>query len=333
MSEPSETKQTVLAMLSQGQTLSGEELSRRLGVTRAAVWKAVEALRAEGYVIASRTRVGYRLAARPDNLSPEEITRFGGADAFPGAPLYCYACVEGSTNQLAKELALSGAPHGTAVIADTQTGGRGRFGRPFFSPPGRGVYLSLIARPGWPPERYGLLTILTAAAVSDAVEAVCGRRPAVKWVNDLLLDGLKIAGILTELSFEGESGQVDSAVIGIGLNGNGTTFPDELTGIAGSLEMAAGRPVVRAQLAAQLLCRLADMFRLREEDIPARVARYRADCVTLGRTVTVTRGERREQGQALALEDDGALRVRFGDGRVEAVRSGEVTLHIEDGSF
>jgi BirA family biotin operon repressor/biotin-[acetyl-CoA-carboxylase] ligase len=184
-----------------------------------------------------------------------------------------------------------------------------------------------VARPGWLPERYGLLTILTAVAVSDAAEAVCGRRPAVKWVNDLLLGGLKIAGILTELSFEGESGQVEWAVIGIGLNCNGADFPPELAGVAGSLEMACGYPVARARMAAELLRRLAGMFRLRDAALPERLDAYRAACVTLGQQAIVTRGDKREPGLALALEDDGALRVRFADGRIESVRSGEVTLH------
>ena len=251
-------------------------------------------------------------------MTADEIRRCGAG--FPGAPLFYYELVEGSTNRLAKELAHSGAPHGTAVIADSQTGGRGRFGRPFFSPPGRGIYLSLVARPDWPRERLPLLTVCTAAAVCDAVEASCLRRPAVKWVNDLYLDGRKVCGILTELS-------AGWAVIGLGINVNGHAFPPELQGIAGSLQMAAGGPLDRSRLAAGVLESLARMLDAPPEAYADYLRRYRAGCFTVGRAVTVTRGGRSERGQALSVEDDGALLVRFEDGRTEAVRSGEATLH------
>ena len=318
------TKENVLLLLSDGETLSGEHLSERLNVTRAAVWKAVEALRADGYAIESSTRVGYRLTGSPDLLTAGEIGRYGRA--FPGAPLFCHAVVEGSTNQVAKSLAADGAAHGTAVIADSQTGGRGRFGRSFFSPPGRGMYLSLIVRPDWPPERLSLLTILTAVTVCDAVEAVCDRRPGVKWVNDLFLDGRKICGILTELTMEGESGQAESAVIGVGVNVNGCDFPPELQDVAGSLEMCAGQPIRRARLAAKVLTGLEEMLSAPQETDALALARYRADCLTVGREVTVTRQGIGAKGNALSVEDDGALLVRFEDGHTEAIRSGEATL-------
>ena len=236
----SNTKDRVLLLLSEGQTVSGEELSRRLSLTRAAVWKAVEALRADGYVIESSTKVGYRLTGSPDVPTSGEIRRHTAG--LLDAPILYHAIVEGSTNQLAKGQALAGAAHGTAVIADRQTGGRGRFGRAFFSPPGRGLYLSYIARPDWTAETLSLLTVYTAVAVCDAVQTVCELRPRAKWVNDLLMGEKKICGILTEASLEGESGRLEWAVIGIGINVNGCEFPPELENIAGSLEMAAGRP-------------------------------------------------------------------------------------------
>lgn len=260
-------------------------------------------------------------------MTAEEIRRCG--TGFPDAPLYYHELVEGSTNRVAKELALSGAPHGTAVIADSQTGGRGRFGRPFFSPPGRGIYLSLVARPVWPRERLPLLTVYTAAAVCDAIEASCARRPEVKWVNDLFMDGRKVCGILAELSFEQGSGRVAWAVIGVGINVNGCEFPPELQGTAGSLEMAAGGPVKRARLAAGVLKALADMLDAAPEAYAHYLRQYRAGCLTLGRTVSVTRNGECKRGQAMSVEDDGALLVRFEDGRTEAVRSGEATLHSE----
>ncbi len=325
------TKQQVLAALQTGETLSGEHLSRQLNLSRAAVWKAVEALRRDGYRIESHTRVGYCLADSPDVLSRAEIARYGGDAAFPGAPIICHKRLEGSTNHAARALALTGAPHGTVVIADEQTSGRGRLGRSFYSPPGVGLYLSLLARPSWTPERLGLLTVFTAVRVCDAIEEVCGCRPQVKWVNDLLMGGRKVAGILTELSTEGESGRVESVVIGIGVNCHGDGFPPALQGIAGSIERASGRSVRRARLAAVILRHMAQLLDpSATADDRGLLQRYRADCQTVGQLVDVTRGEKRETGRALAISDKGGLIVQFFD-RQEEIRSGEATLHTETG--
>lgn len=323
----SQIKHSVLTALLPGRTLSGETLSQQLGISRMAVWKAIDALRKEGYDIQSSTRVGYRLTRFPNGLSLAELQRYGAETAFPGAPLYCHEKVAGSTNQLARELALNGAVHGTAVIADEQTGGRGRLGRPFHSPPGVGLYLSLIARPDWPMARLQLLTVYTAVMVSDAIETLCGVRPRVKWVNDLLMDGLKVTGILTELATVVESGLAESVVIGIGVNCNGDSFPPHLRGIAGSIESATGHTVCRAHLAAVILKNMSYLLNeATQEDRDAYLERYRAGCETVAREVTVSRGEASERGLALSVSDTGGLVVRFAD-RVEEVRSGEVTLH------
>ncbi|MDR0671020.1 MAG: biotin--[acetyl-CoA-carboxylase] ligase [Oscillospiraceae bacterium] len=320
------TKERVLALLGPGAQCSGASISRALGVSRTAVWQAVESLRAEGYEIEARTRLGYRLLARPDLLTPEEIRRFRTPETTD-LPIAYHARVD-STNRAARQWALAGAPHGAAVVADEQTAGRGRFGRPFLSPPGAGLYLSLVLRPDWPPERLPLLTVFVAVAACDAIAAVAGRRPQVKWVNDLLMGGRKLAGILTELSLEGESGRVDSAVVGIGLNCHAVPFPEDLAAKATSLEAETGRRICRAQLAAALLDRLFDMAGPRQPEHCANdLARYRTDCVTPGRRVSVSSPAGTRLGQALTVTDSGALTVRFDDGHTEDLPSGEVSLH------
>ena len=223
--------------------LSGQEMSNRLGVSRAAVWKAVEALRKEGYTIDSAPNRGYRLNAPTGRLSLREIS--ARLEDHPWASLVqVLDCVD-STNNLAKTLAAQGAPAGTVVIAERQTGGRGRLGRGFSSPPGMGVYLSVILRPDAPPERLMHLTCAVAEVLCDGVEAASGLRPGIKWTNDLVSGGRKLCGILTELSLEAESGHVQYAVVGAGVNCGQklSDFPPEIQDIAGSLTMLTGKPV------------------------------------------------------------------------------------------
>ena len=194
--------------------LSGEELSRLLGISRAAVWKAIDSLRRDGYTIEARTGLGYRLTAAPDALVEREVRRHLAREC---PDLRCLEVID-STNSYLKREALAGAPHGTVAVADCQSAGRGRMTRTFRSPPGRGVYLSVLLRPQLPPERLMGVTGMTAVAVCSAVERTAGVRPQIKWTNDLVLNGRKICGILTELALEGETGQTQSLVIGAGVN-------------------------------------------------------------------------------------------------------------------
>ena len=229
--------------------LSGQEMSTRLGISRAAVWKAVEALRKEGYAIDSAPNRGYRLAAPTDRLSAREITaRLSG---HPWAGLVQVLDTVDSTNNLAKALAVQGAPAGTVLVADCQTGGRGRLGRSFSSPPGLGVYLSVILRPEAPPPALMHLTCAVAEVLCDGVEAASGLRPGIKWTNDLVSGGRKLAGILTELSLEAESGHVQYAVVGAGVNCGQRLedFLPELQEKAVSLTMLTGKPVDRNTVA------------------------------------------------------------------------------------
>lgn len=322
------TRERVLELLKEreGGLCSGEEMSRALGLSRAAVWKAVEALRRDGYDIQSVPNRGYRLAASPDRLSPGELA--GALEGCTvGSRLFCLDCVD-STNNFARQKADEGAPHGTVVLADRQTGGRGRQGKSFDSPAGKGLYLSVLLRPDLPPMEVINLTAWTAVAVCDAVEEVIGERPGIKWTNDLILRGKKLCGILTEMGLEAESGKLQYVVAGIGINVSQTDedWGEELSPIAISLEQALGRGVRRAELAAAVIRRLDRMMRDFPEKKADYLARYRAGCVTVGHEVRLI--EKGEARTAFAEDIDGefALVVRHEDGSRETVTAGDVSV-------
>lgn len=230
-----------------------------------------------------------------------------------------------STNTRAKTMALEGAPHGTVVIADHQTAGRGRLGRSFHSPAGSGIYMSMILRPDCPPMELMHLTCAVAVAICDAVETVLGFRPGIKWINDLVAERKKLAGILTELHIDPASGLVDFAIVGIGLNcgQQPEDFPPELRAIACSAAMVTGESVDRERLITAIIGALSKMDLNEKADI---LARYHRDCVTLGKEVAVIRGDLTRYGTALDVDENGALIVRFPDGHSETVDSGEVSV-------
>ena len=251
--------------------------------------------------------------------------------ALPGdhpwqSHIYWYESLD-STNTFAKKQAADGAPHGTVILADHQSAGRGRLGRSFDSPAASGIYMSLILRPDCRPDRLMHLTCAVAVAMCHAVEKVCGFRPGIKWINDLVAGGKKLAGILTELGLNPKTGTVDYAIIGIGINCNQKPedFPPELRSIACSAQMVSGKPADRAKLAAVMIQELETMSRTLENK-DGILRQYRADCVTLGQEVRVLRGETCREGRALDVDADGGLTVRFADGTLETVNSGEVSV-------
>lgn len=228
-----------------------------------------------------------------------------------------------STNNHAKILAQQGAPHGTVVIAESQTGGRGRLGRSFHSPAGKGLYFSMILRPNCKADRLMHLTCAAAVATCDAIEKATGLRPGIKWTNDIVFERRKLGGILTELGFQGDL--VDYAVIGIGINCNHVPedFPAELQGIATSLSMALGKSVSKPALEAALEDTLLDMI---SWDKAAMLEAYRADCVTLGREICVVQGDTIRHALALDVDENGGLRIRLHDGSTQVVAFGEVSV-------
>ena len=322
------SREKVLTLLREQEGyLTGEELSRALGLSRAAVWKAVEALRKDGYSIEARPGLGYRLTAAPDALTEREVRRFLGQGGILGRELHCLDTID-STNSYAKRIAMTGAPEGTVVIANAQTAGRGRMGRQFQSPKDKGIYLSVLLRPEREPQRLMPVTAMAGVAVCDAVEKVCGVRPGLKWPNDPVIGNRKLCGILTEMSLEGETGRVQYLVLGIGINvgQEAEDFSPDVAAIATSLSAYLGRPVSRPELAAALICELERLYEtLKAGDLSDYLNAYRRDCVNLGKTVQLL-GEEREVGTAVDIDGEFGLVVRTGDGAEKTGRSGEVSV-------
>lgn len=322
------SRETILSLLlaHQGDFLSGEAMSQQLGISRAAVWKAIEALRQEGYVITSAPNRGYRLDNAPDRIREGELAGHLEGCVLGGS-LMCLDSID-STNTECKRQAMAGAPHGLVVLSEEQTGGRGRLGRSFQSPRGCGLYLSLLLRPQLPPQEVVDFTAWVAVAVCDGIEAACGVRPQIKWTNDLVLGGKKLCGILTEMGLESETNSLQYLVTGIGVNVNHARedFDPELREIATSLSMHLGRPVRRSALAVEIIRALDRMYAGFPENKPEYLARYRADCMTTGKQVQLITPVSRQEAVALAIDDEFRLVVQLPDGTQKALSAGEVSV-------
>ena len=313
--------------------LSGQEMSRALGVTRAAVWKEIGALRDAGWPIQSSTRKGYRLAGPPPALSAPYISARLAKDNIFAGKVLVESKVD-STNTWLKHRAAS-LPTGTALLAEEQSGGRGTHGRSFQSPRGDGLYLSVLIRP-----RVGLADLLTltgwaAVAAREGTARASGAPVEIKWLNDLYLNGRKLCGILTEFTLLAESGEPDYVVVGMGVNMRqtaGTFRAQGLEGIAASLS-GEGYPVEQNRLA---VCLLEELDRL-VRDFPARRAdyldRYRAHCATLGRRVSFDGEGEWKTGTAVGVDDRFALVVSGDDGKERTVSSGTVKMLPDVCSF
>lgn len=323
--EPQNSEELVLAFLAEAADdfVSGEAISGKLGLTRAAVWKHVEALRSQGYRIDAMPARGYRLAEVPDRIGPLELRPLLNTHDV-GQVLHWYEEI-GSTSDRAKELAEEGAEHGEVVIAEAQTAGRGRRGRSWASPARRNLYFSVVLRPELPPARAPELTLVASVAICDALRQA-GVEAGIKWPNDLLASGRKIAGVLTELAAEPD--RVHWVVLGAGVNVNSRAedFPEEVRGEATSVLMERGQPAPRALLAAACFTAIEDWVdRHAEEGFgPVREA-WRERSVTLGREVMVNADGREIAGTAEDIDEGGALLVR-GPSGVERILAGDVTL-------
>ncbi len=242
-----------------------------------------------------------------------------------GDTLYWYPATD-STNTQAKLLARQGAAHGTVLIAGHQTGGRGRMGRTFQSPEGKGVYLSVILRPDCKPEELMHLTCAAGVAMVKAVEKASGIRPQIKWINVLVVNTKKLGGILTELSVD--KGSVEYAVIGIGINCLQETddFHPEIADLATSLSIAAKHTIAPEVLAAAMVNALWEMSKVLFSEKTQIMAEYKENCITLGKEIQVLRGESILPGKAVDLDEDGGLIVEYPDGSLESVASGEVSV-------
>jgi BirA family biotin operon repressor/biotin-[acetyl-CoA-carboxylase] ligase len=313
---------TILGALKEAAApLSGEALAAGLGLSRAAVWKRIHRLKALGYAIEGSPRRGYRLLGLPDKLLPAEITQ-GLKTRYLKGPIHHFETLP-STNDLAKELGSREAPEGTLVVAESQSRGRGRLGREWDSPPGLGLYVSLLLRPPLPPTEMPRLTLTTAVAVVRALKRAAGVAPGIKWPNDLLLDGKKVGGILTEM--ETESDRIRHLVVGLGLNVNNRRFPPPLDLTATSLALAAGSSFSRRLILQAWLEEFEALYDLfLHQDFAVILEEWRQYNVTLGQAVTVRQGPREISGLALEVAEDGALLVRQETGEIVRVASGEI---------
>lgn len=307
-----------------GGYISGERMAERLGVTRAAIWKKIAALREQGYDIASAPRSGYALRGAPDSLIEAEIRKDLDTSLI-GRRVACYGAVD-STNLIAKELAREGAADGTVVVAESQGTGRGRLERRFFSPPGKGIWVSVLLRPSFLPQEAPKCTLMAAVAVARAMEKF-GLRAEIKWPNDILHDGKKLVGILTEMSAEMD--RVNYIVVGIGINVNiaPEDFPADLREIATSLMQMKGEPLPRVAFLQELLRALDGLYAdVQREGFAPVLAAWRTYAVTLGRPVRViaAAGETFD-GVAADIDGEGALLIDTASGR-RRVLAGDVSI-------
>lgn len=322
-------KSRLLELLEQnkGENLRGEDLAKELNCTRAAIWKAVKSLREEGYTIDAVQNRGYILAKENNRLSAEGIRLFL---RHPEVSIQIYDSIT-STNQAAKRAAISGeAGHGSFVLARSQSAGRGRRGRTFYSPEEAGLYLSVILEPEGTLQESLLLTTAAASAVYRAVKKICGIDLDIKWVNDLYYQGKKVCGILTEAITDFESGNIEYAIVGIGLNlyTESEEIPEELKHIVGGIYQdqeeasAADRNTLIAEIVNQLL---------EEMQEPHISEDYISRNIIPGKYIQILDGERSRQAYALEICPDGRLKVREADGSETCLSYGEVSVRIETG--
>lgn len=304
--------------------LSGEDIGRELSITRAAVWKGIKKLREEGYEIEAVTNRGYRLT-NPETMYNKRELEQGLKTKTMGQTIYFYEETD-TTNNRARELALEGAPEGTLVVAEKQTAGRGRRGKVWESPLGTGIWMSLVLRPQIMPAEASVLTLLCGLATAEAIEAETGLSAGIKWPNDILINGKKAVGILTEMDCE--MSEVHFVIPGIGINVNTASFPPEIAEIATSLYLECGKTVSRRRLVHKVLERLEDHYEtfLRTGSFAAMLEDYRKHCITLGKEVHVL-GRQPFFAEALDITPEGELLVRRADnGKEEVVFSGEVSI-------
>ncbi|MDT3699709.1 MAG: biotin--[acetyl-CoA-carboxylase] ligase [Thermincola sp.] len=320
-------KSKILALLRESDLgfISGQEISRRLGISRTAVWKHIRSLKEGGYNIESHSKIGYRLIETPDRLYGHELISLLNGMVFGRQVIYRETVV--STNELAKELARKEAEEGTVVIAEEQTGGKGRMERVWYSPPGQGLWFSTILRPVIKPVDASKLTLVSAVAVAKTIREVADIPAGIKWPNDVLVNQRKVAGILIEMSAEID--RINYLVLGIGVNVSldGTSIPGELANVATSLEAENKLKVTRVELLAALLNNLDKLY---EDFLAGKFKQilnsWKEMSVTLNRRVKVISGSEVEEGVASDLDEDGALVLLKSDGSRKRILSGDVSV-------
>lgn len=321
-------KEQLLALFERrkGVFLSGEEIAEKLCVSRTAVWKAVQALRSQGYSIEAVRNKGYCLSEETDILSVQGIQKY--LNPVCRGMTFTVLPALHSTNTFVREKAMAGALEGYTVIANTQTGGRGRCGRAFYSPADTGIYLSLLLRPRhFAPPQAARLTTIAAVAACEAIEAVSGKKAQIKWVNDIYVEGKKVCGILTEASFGLEDGYLEFAVLGIGINVSPPPggFPDELQEIAGAV-FRDSQSDGKNRLTAAFLNRFMAYYTAPLNGNYA--SGYRSRSLVLGREIQVLLPDGARKAVALDVDEDCRLMVAYENGETDCLYSGEISVTI-----
>ena len=323
------TKNRILELLEQkrGESVSGEHLAGVLGISRNAVWKAIKELQKDGYNIVAVTNKGYCLSAENDIISIPGIKPFlSERSQFYANKIQVHKSLE-STNKTAKEMAVAGAEHGTIIISDCQTMGRGRYSRNFFSPSGGGLYMSIVLRPeAMHFKNPTSVTAFAAVSVCEAIESISTKVPRIKWVNDIFIDGKKVCGILTEAVTDFESGGLDWVVLGIGINVHTRTedFPCDLQSIATSIYPDEKMSGVRNRLSAEIINRI-----LGFETLPSETEifeKYKKRLMVLGKKITVIQNQVEYKATAIDVDSVGHLVVKNESGERITLSSGEIRI-------
>ncbi|MBD5518863.1 MAG: biotin--[acetyl-CoA-carboxylase] ligase [Lachnospiraceae bacterium] len=310
--------------------VSGQQLCERFGVSRTAVWKVINQLKEEGYTIESVSRKGYRLVESPADAYSESEIISRLQTKWAGRTLHFFEST-GSTNPDAKRFAEEGAPHGTIVVADRQTAGRGRRGRSWESPAGKSIYFTIVVRPEFEPDKASMITLVVALAVAEAVREETGLSTGIKWPNDVVVNGKKICGILTEMSMTPEMNEIQFLVAGVGVNVNQDSeedFTPELRGRATSLKMENGRQIDRAALLARILRHFEEDYDLFEKTLDLSGLQERYEALLLGKDnrVRVLDPAGEYTGISRGINGMGELIVEKEDGETVLVYAGEVSV-------
>jgi BirA family biotin operon repressor/biotin-[acetyl-CoA-carboxylase] ligase len=307
-------------------SVSGAELAQKLGMSRAAIWARIQELRLAGYEIEAGPHRGYRLINAPDLLHADDLTARLGKTKVIGRDIRVFQETN-STNDVVEKLARDGVKEGVVVFAESQTRGRGRLGRKWLSPAGKGLWFSLLLRPDLRPPEATRLTVASATAVRRAIARQTGVEPEIKWPNDILAGGRKVAGILTELNAELDRVKYVILGIGVDVNLNTSDFPADLRRAATSLKAEAGKPIARAELAVAIMQELdKDYLRVMDGRFSELADEWEKYCGTIGQQVVIQMGGRQIRGRAESLSEDGALLVRTDHGHLEQIVGGDVTL-------
>ncbi|MCI9201729.1 MAG: biotin--[acetyl-CoA-carboxylase] ligase [Lachnospiraceae bacterium] len=318
-------KTEILKLLREsGDYISGQELCSLFGVSRTAVWKVINQLKEEGYGIEAVQNKGYRLRLNPDVLSYSEL-KSRIRNNWAGSEIYYYE-ETGSTNIDAKRLGEEGAAHGTIVVADKQNAGRGRRGRVWQSPAGKDIYFTILLRPSFEPDKASGLTLVMALSVAQAVERKCSLKAGIKWPNDVVLNGKKICGILTEMNMETD--YIQHVVIGVGINVNLDEMPEEISQTATSILWESGEKTARAELLQEVLARFEENYGMyeKESDLSYMLEEYNSYLVNVGKQVKVLDPKGEFEGIARGINASGELLIETPDGKVAEVYAGEVSV-------